>query len=185
MYAETIVCRAATPGDVDRIRAMQERALRSIGRAFYPAETIEAFLDLVTTLDERVIEEGHFYVAETARRRIVATGGWSQLVPRFADMAPGQGEQPFVAAFAVIRSIFVEPRLARTGLGSKMLTTLEWDAMNHGVRHMSLTAPLSGVPFFKARGYHETRRIDLELGEHAFACVKMEQRLVTRAARAA
>ena len=59
MLDQAIVCPAATPGDADAIRQLQALALRRIGRAFYRADAIEAFLERVPPLDGQAIADSH------------------------------------------------------------------------------------------------------------------------------
>ena len=160
------------------IRAMQERSLRSLGSHCYTSRQIEAFIRCVGTLDERLIAEGHYFVAASPQGGLLASGGWSVLAPRFAAAAESVG-----AGCALVRSVFVAPEAARQGLGSAILRHSEDDALRHGVEILRLTATRSGLPLYLAHGYEADRCLEIGLpGTEGFACVDMHKRLALPAA---
>lgn len=175
--------RLARIEDGAAIRAMQARAMRRLGAAFYPPEAIEAFLSVVGTVDDSVIREGHYFIAATPCGRIVASGGWSRAVPHY------DGQRDCATAGtaidgAIVRSVYVDPDMARRGLATGIMRTLERDAARSGVCTLTLTASLSGLPLYLSSGYRPTVRGSLDLGGIGFAFVKMEKTLGQPAARA-
>jgi len=68
---------------------------------------------------------------------------------------------------AKIRALFVHPSRARTGLGTLLLQACESAARDAGFQLAELTATLTGVKLFGARGYApmEEIRVPLENGE--------------------
>jgi GNAT superfamily N-acetyltransferase len=165
--------RQAGPSEIPAIRAMQGRSMRELGQRFYDADAIGAFLGEIGTMDDAVVGEGHYFVAADDRGAILGSGGWSRLRPsyaRAADAAPDDA--------ATIRSVFVDPRAARRGIGSAIMAKAEDDAARHGVDTLRLTATLSGVPLYARLGYRAVAPREIRLaGGARFACVAMEKRL--------
>ena len=73
MRCETYDIRAARAADIPAIRAMQARAMRALGAGFYRPAVIAAFLERIGTMDDAVVHEGHFLVAD-AGGAIVGSG---------------------------------------------------------------------------------------------------------------
>jgi GNAT superfamily N-acetyltransferase len=106
--------RLARPADVPAIRELHAQSLRGLARGHYDTRVIEAFLANVRTLDEGLIADGTYFVAE-ARGRLVGAGGWSTRAPRYLDVIPGPAVGRGVRAR--IHSVFVHPEHTRIGLG--------------------------------------------------------------------
>lgn len=148
----------AAAADAGRLRAMQARSLRALGGPFYPDAAIENFLRLVGTMDDPVLAEGHYFLAQDAGGAVVASGGWSRLQPGY-DKAGGWtgGGAP------TVRAVYVDPGHARRGLGSAIMRRIEADARAAGVAGLSLAATLSGIALYDALGYRRGRRRMLSL----------------------
>lgn len=174
MLPSPVLFRTANAADIVPLREMQVRAMRELGSADYAADAIEAFLAAFSTMEDRVVAEGHYFLAETPAGRIVASGGWSQATPVYER---GEGPAPVPPQEAIVRSVYVDPGMARCGLGTAVMRTLERDAALCGIRSLSLTASLSGARLYRTLGYEEAERGDLDLGAWRFACVKMHKRL--------
>lgn len=170
--------RPASPQQAPAIRTMQERSLRRLGASCYTSRQIEAFIGRVGTLDERLIAEGHYFVATCPQGAVLASGGWSLLAPRYAPAAATVPEDG-----ALVRSVFVAPEAARQGLGSAILRHTEADALRHGVETLRLTATRCGLPLYTAHGYRTDRCLEIRLpGVRGFACVDMHKHLALPAA---
>lgn len=159
MLHTAAISRRAEPADIPSIRDMQKRSLFELCATSYTTLELQTFLDVITTMEDAVVDEGHYVVTLTPRGRIIASGGWSQRKPGYApDHAVGD------ATKATVRSVFVDPDLAGHGFGKNIVTLIEADAARHGIRRLELAASLSSVPFYRARGYSEAGRpIVLEL----------------------
>jgi GNAT superfamily N-acetyltransferase len=174
-----VITRRAESADIPAIREMQERSMRELGSPFYGPEQLQAFLEIISTMDDTVVAEGHYFIMLTPRGRVIASGGWLREPPGYA-----QGETPLVTqGTAIVRSVFVDADLRRHGLGTQMMRLIEDDAAANGVDRLSLTATLSGVPLYVALGYIEMGRRVLGIGEVSFESVLMERRLMPRRAR--
>jgi GNAT superfamily N-acetyltransferase len=176
------IIRRAGRDDITALRAMQARSMRGLGSAYYGAAVTEAFLRHAETLEEAVVEEGHYFLAEDARG-ILGSGGWSRRVPGYASA--GRPAAPAADA-ATIRSVFVDPAAARRGIGSALMRHAEADAARHGVRRLELLATLSGVPLYTRLGYRATRAAELRLPDGSrFPGIAMAKWLDELPARAA
>jgi predicted N-acetyltransferase YhbS len=180
MRAAHMMIRKAERHDADRIRIMQELSFRSLGAAYYVPEAIASYIRDIGTFDPAVIDEGHYFVAVDRSGEILGTGGWSRLAPRY-----GGTSAPADPGRALIRSVFVAPSAARRGIGGAIMRQAEADAARQGVAMLSLTATLSGRPFYHAIGYRETSRRDVVLagGQH-LPFVEMEKPIAGEAAAA-
>ncbi|HJU06787.1 MAG TPA: GNAT family N-acetyltransferase [Nitrospiraceae bacterium] len=150
---DTIAIRQARSAEIPALRDMQERSLRLLGAAFYAPRQIAAFLTEVGTMDEAVVDEGHYFVAANADGAILASGGWSRQTPGYERAVIGSAGARNGAGGAIIRSVFVEPALARRGLATAIMTKVEQDADANRVGTLSMMATLSGLAFYARLGY--------------------------------
>ncbi|TDQ84583.1 N-acetylglutamate synthase-like GNAT family acetyltransferase [Dongia mobilis] len=162
--------------DIPGLRLMQERSLRILGRDFYTAKVLDAFLQRMSTMDESVVAEGHYFTAIDVSGRFVGSGGWSRRRPGY----DGGGLQAGLPAdTGLVRSVFVEPDWARRGVASALMRQVESDAMRCGIRHLRLAATLSGVDFYRSRGYRAVNAGAFDLGpDEAFGYVDMTKALM-------
>lgn len=180
MRAAQVIIRKAERRETDRIRAMQELSFCILGAATYAPAQIAAFIRQIGTFDPAVIDEGHYFVALDRGGEIMGTGGWSRLAPRYGGVPA-----PTDPGSALIRSVFVAPSAARCGVGGAIMRHAEADAAAHGVFALSLTATLSGVPFYEALGYRAGARRDIVLADgQRLRFVEMEKPIAGEAAAA-
>jgi GNAT superfamily N-acetyltransferase len=177
---EYVIVRANST-EVDAIRVMQARSMRALGRAHYSEEAIERFLRAPGTLDDMVVAEGHYFVVRDKHSRIIGSGGWSQLRPNYTQ--PGIG-WVLPRDKALVRGVFVDPDVARQGIGTAIMQHLEIDGARAGVASLALTATLSGVPLYGLMGYLMVRPHAIVLSDGVkFRVADMEKSLL--AAKAA
>src|SRR5690606_36117522 len=106
--------------EIPAIRAMQERSMWVLGSDFYTPGAIANFLGRFGTMDDSVVEEGHFFVAVDGRGAILGSGGWTHSRPKYQATV---GE-PF-AEVATVRSVFVDPAATRRGIASAVMARTE------------------------------------------------------------
>ena len=175
--------RLARPADIPAMRAMQERSMRVIGGDFYNSDEIANFLALCGTMDDAVVEEGHYFVAEDHRGTILGSGGWSRSRPHYANSAAASEAS---AAKPTVRSVFVDPAATRRGIASAIMSWTERDALEHGVDTLHLTATLSGFALYEAFGYQTEEATELKFPDQSrFGCVRMRKSLGRPGTRAA
>jgi GNAT superfamily N-acetyltransferase len=111
---------------------------------------------------------------------IVACGGWSKRKTLYGgDQYAGREDSlldPSQDA-AKIRAFFVHPQWARRGIGGMILQACEDAAMAAGFTRFEMGATLSGVAFYRAKGYVavENQAVPLGHGE-ILPIVKMAKR---------
>lgn len=167
--------RFADTVDIPAIRAMQERSMWTIGGEFYSSNEIASFLALCGTMDDAVVEEGHYFVAEDHRGALLGSGGWARSRPRYANAIAGSEA---AAGIPPVRSVFVDPAATRRGIASAIMLRTERDALEHGVDTLHLTATLSGFALYEALGYQTEEATELKLPDQSrFGCVRMQKSL--------
>lgn len=174
--APPVAFRIALPGDAPAIVELQRRSLRTLSRGFYDPSQVESFMRHVPTLEEHLLADGTFFVAEQAGR-IVGCGGWSRRVPAYQSAATGhRADAPTLPK---VRAMYVHPDVARQGIGRAMLCRIEHEIARHGYDAAGLEATLPGVPLYRACGYRPIARTELVLPDGVrLPAVSMHKRLV-------
>lgn len=165
--------RKAVPADVPRLRELIEASVRGLQAEDYSPEQIEGALQSVYGVDSQLIADGTYLVAEemsSAGPLIVGCGGWSKHKTLFGgDQYAGREDSLLNPArdAAKIRAFFVHPKWTRRGIGGMILQACEEAAQAAGFTRLEMGATLSGVAFYKAKGYTEVehRAVPLRNGE--------------------
>lgn len=167
------ITRKASMAEAPEIRAMQERSMRALGTRIYSKAAVERFIEIVSTMDDAVIAEGHYFVAVTPEGQIIASAGWSRQAPPFAVETGGDR-----SGVGAVRSVFVDPHYAGRGVASTLMQVTEWDAIFHEVRRLGVVATLGAVPLCRRLGYAPVSASTFDLGDDTgFALVNMEKQL--------
>jgi GNAT superfamily N-acetyltransferase len=148
--------RTATLADGPALRELIARSARALGAADYSAAQIEAALSSAFGVDTMLIRDGTYFVAEDAEGGLVACGGWSRRRTLFGSDARADRDDSWLdprSEAAKIRAFFVDPRVARRGLGRAILERSESEAVRAGFSSFTLMATLPGVPFYERCGY--------------------------------
>jgi GNAT superfamily N-acetyltransferase len=167
--------RKAAPADVPRLREVIEASVRGLQAHDYTPAQIEGALQSVYGVDSQLIADGTYFVVEMQQDSttpnmatlIVACGGWSKRKTLYGgDQFAGREDSLLDPAHdaAKIRAFFVHPEWARRGLGSLILEACESAAMAAGFTRLEMGATLSGVLFYRARGYEEIENQTAPLG---------------------
>jgi GNAT superfamily N-acetyltransferase len=81
---------------------------------------------------------------------------------------PAKGEA------AKIRAFFVHPEWARRGIGGMILEACENAAIAEGFTRLEMGATLTGVPFYRIKGYAELEHLEVPMpGGAALPIVRM------------
>ena len=167
-----IIVRKATLGDVPTIRELIEASVRGLQANDYTPAQIEGALKSVYGVDSQLIADGTYLVAEVAKQgteepQIVGCGGWSKRKTLYGgDQFAGREDSLLDPArdAAKIRAFFVDPNWARQGIGTLILEACENAAIKAGFKRLEMGATLSGVAFYRARGYVEIEHQSAPLG---------------------
>ena len=157
--------RAAAEGDVPALQELIARSARELSVGFYTPEQAEAAIRYVFGVDSQLLADQTYLLIEE-EGETVACGGWSRRRTLFGGDQAKSGPDPLLdpaAEPARIRAFFVEPRMARRGLGRKLLEVCEEAARAAGFRALELVSTLPGEPRYRACGFTELERFTLEL----------------------
>lgn len=165
--------RKATLADIPHIREVIDASVRGLQTQDYTSAQIEGALESVYGVDTQLIDDGTYFVVEISDcdlPRIVACGGWGKRKTLYGgDQYAGREDsllEPSRDA-AKIRAFFVHPGFARRGLGTLILEACENAAISAGFTRLEMGATLSGVPFYRARGYIEIENQEVPLGNRS------------------
>jgi GNAT superfamily N-acetyltransferase len=173
--ATNIRIRKAIPVDVPRLREIIEASVRGLQAEDYSPAQIEGALASVYGVDSQLIADGTYLVAEFVeseeeRKQIIACGGWSKRKTLYGGDQYAAREDSLLdprCDAAKIRAFFVHPDWARRGIGTLILEACENAAIAAGFTRLEMGATLSGVAFYKAKGYVEieNQQVPLSNGE--------------------
>jgi GNAT superfamily N-acetyltransferase len=175
-----ILIRNATMHDVPTLMRLIADSVRQLSAGYYSNDEIERALVVVFGVDTQLIEDGTYFVAESAGE-VAGCGGWSKRSTLYGgDQAKDGAEvelRPAEAA-ARIRAFFVAPAHARQGIGRRILEACESAAWQHGFRRAELVATLPGEPLYAAFGYQPIAPVPIDLGDgYTLRCVRMGKAL--------
>ena len=161
--------RKAVFDDIPRLRELIEASVRGLQSADYTPAQIERALNSVYGVDTQLIADGTYFAVETEENgQIVACGGWSRRRTLYGgDQYVGREDSLLDPArdAAKIRAFFVDPEWARKGIGSLILHACEQAAVADGFGRLEMGATLSGIPFYRAKGYVELEPQFVPLGD--------------------
>lgn len=164
----SIRIRRATAADIPAIRELMEVSVRGLQVKDYSAAQRESALRSVYGVDTQLIADGTYFAAETDELFLAGCGGWSKRKTLFGgDQWRGREDSlldPGKDA-AKIRAFFVHPEWARRGVGSLILEACEGAAREAGFRRCEMGSTLTGVPFYRAKGYAELEAITVPMTE--------------------
>ncbi len=172
--ATTIHIRKAIAADIPRLREVIEASVRGLQAEDYSPAQIEGALKSVYGVDSQLIADGTYLVAEVSDSQntseIVACGGWSKRNTLYGGDQYAAREDSLLDPArdaAKIRAFFVHPKWARCGIGGLILEACENAAREAGFTRLEMGATLSGVAFYKAKGYAavENQEARLDNGE--------------------
>jgi GNAT superfamily N-acetyltransferase len=183
----SIRIRQATPEDIPVLAKLIDASVRGLHSPDYTPSQIEAALRTVYGVDSQLIADGTYFVVQVEDREepsglaIVGCGGWSKRKTLFGadhwnnrhdDLLDPQRDA------AKIRAFFVHPSWARRGVGSLILETSERAAQSAGFTRLEMGATLSGVPFYRAKGYSALENLEVPLSHgESLPIVRMAKRL--------
>ena len=149
-----------------RLREIIEASVRGLQAQDYSPAQIEGALTSVYGVDTQLISDGTYFVAEVDNQ-IAACGGWSKRRTLYGGDQYAAREDSLLDPHheaAKIRAFFVHPNWARRGLGTLILEACEKAAIQAGFTRLEMGATLSGIPFYRAKGYTELEQQYVPLG---------------------
>ena len=172
--------RTATHADIPRLREIIDASVRGLQSADYTPAQIEGALASVYGVDSQLIADGTYFAA-TRRLEIVACGGWSKRKTLYGGDQYAAREDSFLDPkrdAAKIRAFFVHPDWARQGIGTLILEACENAARAAGFTRFEMGSTLTGVAFYRAKGYVELEPLAVPLADgESLPIVHMAKRL--------
>jgi len=154
--------RLAESADIPALRGLQERSLRVLGRRHYSATQIEAFIARIGTMDDYLVSDSTYLVAEVDGE-ILGCAGWTTRLPGYAHRAQSEAHVPDPSR-ATIRSVFVEPLAARQGIGRNIMSAVENALRSEGFRSAELGATENSTTFYRGLGYQQLGAFHVDVG---------------------
>ena len=162
-----------------KLRRLIEASVLGLQAGDYSLAQLKRALQAVYGVDTQLIADGTYFVAEVRAEEkdnaeksavplIVGSGGWSRRKTLYGgDQWTGREDALLEPArdAAKIRAFFVHPVWARRGIGGMILEACEAAATAQGFHRLEMGATLTGVPFYRAKGYVELESVEAPLGE--------------------
>ena len=162
--------RLAKVRDIPLLSALIAASVRGLQAGDYSAAQLEGALRTVYGVDTQLISDGTYFAAEetesSAVPLLVGCGGWSKRTTLYGgDQFTGREDSLLDPAkdAAKIQAFFVHPAWARRGIGGMILEACESAAWAAGFRRLEMGATLTGVPFYRAKGYVELEAAEVPL----------------------
>ena len=161
----TAILRPAMPGDIAALEALIARSGLSLSKGFYTEQQAQAITRHVFGVDTQLISDATYFVIERDGE-LLACGGWSKRATLFgADRTKAAADPLLDPATQAgrIRAFFVEPAVARQGLGTRLIRHCEAEAAGAGFTMLEMAATLPGVPLYRSAGYEKIEDFDIDL----------------------
>jgi GNAT superfamily N-acetyltransferase len=162
--------RLAETRDIPALQALIVVSVRTLQASDYSPAQLELALQTVYGIDTQLISDGTYFAAEAqanANPLIVGCGGWSKRKTLYGGDRWTQREDSLlnpVCDAAKIRAFFIHPDWARRGIGGMILEHCESAAKAAGFLTLEMGATLTGIPFYRAKGYVELEKVEVPLG---------------------
>ena len=157
--------RLAQHADIPDLQALIARSGRALSVGFYSPAQADAITRHVFGVDTQLIDDQTYFVIED-EGRIVACGGWSARRTLFGGDQTKYGPDPLLdpaTESARIRAFFVDPAMARRGLGRELMNACIAASLRSGFSTLELVSTMPGEPLYLAAGFTVLERFELDL----------------------
>ena len=165
MTRNEAILRLATLDEAETIDALMKSSTRDLFPDYYDESQTEAAITYVAAVDQMLIRDGTYFVAEV-NGELVACGGWSRRDKLYSGPSEAEGDVALLDPAtqpARVRAMFVRADWTRRGLGLRMLEACERAAKAEGSRALALMATLPGLPLYERYGFRVVERVDMPL----------------------
>jgi GNAT superfamily N-acetyltransferase len=159
------VLRVARPADAESVQVLMQASVRDLFPGFHTPEQTASAVEHIAHLDPLLLADGTYFVLE-AGDELVACGGWSRRAKLYAGSGPGPDDTRLLDPAtepARVRAMFVTGSWTRRGLARRILDASRKAAADEGFRELILMATMPGVPLYRAYGFTEVERSDIEM----------------------
>jgi GNAT superfamily N-acetyltransferase len=157
--------RPAILDDIPALEALIARSGIALSKGFYTDEQAQAVTRHVFGVDTQLVKDGTYFVIE--REGVpLACGGWSKRATLYGADRAKAGADPLLDPATQpgrIRAFFVDPAVARQGLGTMLIRHAEAEAARAGFRTLEMAATLPGIPLYRSVGYETVERFEIDL----------------------
>lgn len=157
--------RLAREHDKATLNALIRASGIGLSAGFYTDAQAAAITRDIFGVDSALVADSTYYAVEEGGE-IVACGGWSARATDFGgDQAKSGTDRPLDPATepARIRAFFVDPVMARRGLGSMLLEHCTCAARQAGFTALELVSTMPGVPLYVRHGFAPLENMTLPL----------------------
>lgn len=163
--------RRAMKEDIPALTILIDLSVRKLQAGDYSPVQIDLALKLVYGVDTQLIADGTYFAVDAKDASgsapvLAGCGGWSKRKTLYGGDAWSQREDDLLDPArdaAKIRAFFVHPDWARRGIGTMILNACEAAVRDAGFRRCEMGATLTGVPFYRAKGYIELEHLEVPL----------------------
>ena len=141
-----------------------EISIRALLKPVLTPAQVEASFSIMG-LDTQLIADGTYFAVLDEADRIVGCGGWSRRATLFGgDHSAGRDARLLdpKSEPARVRAMYTHPDFARRGIGRLILSLCEGAAAAEGFTQTELGATMAGLPLYRAYGFEEIERLDVE-----------------------
>ncbi|MDQ1830296.1 GNAT family N-acetyltransferase [Massilia scottii] len=174
--------RLARLSEKPQLDALIERSGIGLADGFYTPQEAAAVTREVFGVDSALVRDGTYFAIDDGDT-VVACGGWSRRATDFGGDGAKHGNDRLLDPAtepARIRAFFVDPAMARKGLGSMLLRHCIDAAAQAGFRSLELVSTMPGEPLYLAHGFVAIEPIVLPLaGGVAIRLTRMGRSLPT------
>lgn len=157
--------RLAQHADIPELQALIASSGRALSAGYYSPEQADAITQHVFGVDTQLIDDQTYFVIADDTR-IVACGGWSKRRTLFGGDQTKHGPDPLLdpaMESARIRAFFVDPAMARRGLGRQLMQACVDASQRADFTTLELVSTLPGEPLYLSCGFSIVERFDLAL----------------------
>lgn len=157
--------RLAQTSDIAGMEALIARSGIELSAGFYSEAQAAAVTRHVFGVDSQLVADQTYFLIERDGV-LAACGGWSKRATLFGSDRAKTGPDPLLdpaTQAARIRAFFVEPSMARQGLGRMLMEHCQRQAAVAGFTTMELAATMPGVPLYLASGFELAERFQIDL----------------------
>ncbi len=170
--------RLATRDDVPALQALADAAIDILQRQHLDPIQVAASRAIMT-IDERLVEDGTYFVVE-CEGRIAGCGGWSRRTTYYTGDPHGVEGDGFVdpaTGPARVRAMYTHPDFARRGVARLILSLAEEAAASAGYGSLQLVSTLAGEPLYTRCGYGVVERIETDVSGVTIPLLRMTKQL--------
>jgi GNAT superfamily N-acetyltransferase len=176
---ESFAIRLASEADIPALEELVSRAIGELLRPFLSLDELRASFEIMG-IDTELIADGTYFIIEE-NGTLAACGGWSRRATHFGGDHWANRDarvlNPQTDA-ARVRAMYTRPDFTRCGFGRAILAHCEGEAAGGRFSRVELVATLAGEPLYRACGYVETERFEVQSpGGVAVPLVRMRKRL--------